>query len=567
MRIIYSILTAILLCLSSCENMEESVEEAVASNEISILTEFSDEMSTTRSISLPSTHKLRCIIEVWTKEAVLSYRQEVCVEPGSTIPPFKFELPNGDYQCLMWADAVKMEVVEEDMSQDGIAYKHYADEYYDTSNLHSVAIKDETGATLFDTDLCDAFFASIDIDLEKGTQQVQKTAQLKRPFTKLIVEDKEKDKVATLKGMKVEYTVPKAFNVSTGAPTSAVLTTKFEKEIKTDDSESTSVLFQNYIFADVEPKAFGEMHIVFSTTTTDKLLDCKITANSVMLKRNEIITASGNLIGGSTEIEPIEPELPDPKIGDYFFNDGTWGSSLTDENKNSCIGIVYEVNTQEGDDITDYGKAATGKEILGYVVALKNLHLTEGDSQRPLFYRTPEVDKFPKVEDEALNVDKMKFNGYKNTQKLLESDLYNKNPSDYQTLNIFEQWTEKVASVPNASGWYIPSAYQLLKIMGYCCGFENKISPANAVYMNPITSNSRLQEAFVKALEMGIAEDFAGTEKRERPVQSSTIYGNSYNVVERYAPDKEEKPFAGKITVKKNEVAGGYIRPTFTILK
>lgn len=565
MKNLYLILTVFLLCLFSCENVEETVEQGVVGHEVSISVEFSDKMAATRAISLPSTHKLRCIIEVWTKDAIptLSYRQEVCIAPGgTTIPSFEFDLPGGDYQCLMWADAVKVEVEAEEESKDGIMYNHFADEFYNTSDLHTVTIMDQTGTSLFDTDLCDAFFASI--DLEKGIQKVQKTLKLKRPFAKLIVKEQESEKVATLKNMKVEYIVPKAFNVAVGAPAFSTLTTSYEKTFETNENETSSVLFTNYIFTSVEPEALQEMHIVFSTTTDDKELDCKITANSVILKRNEVITAGGKLISGSTEIEPIEPELPEPKIGDYFFIDGTWGTSLTADNKDDCIGIVYEVKQQEGDYITDYGEEAVGKTILGYVVALKNMY-----GGRFEFYDSKNMPElFPKVEGDNFDTDKMKFNGYANTKKLLESNLYIANPTSYVTLNKFVTWKNESASIlpKYASDWYIPSAYQLLKIMGYCCGFVNTISPANAVYTESIECNPALQTAFLKAMEMGIAEDFVGTETTQRPLQSSTIYGNSYNVVERYraVPDK---PFTGEISIKQNEKAGGYVRPVFTILK
>ena len=70
--------------------------------------------------------------------------------------------------------------------------------------------------------------------------------------------------------------------------------------------------------------------------------------------------------------DPDPEPSKDPQVGDYFFIDGTWSSELTEENKANCVGIVYAVGAQGGDDISNYPNSE-GKSIKGYVMALQNV--------------------------------------------------------------------------------------------------------------------------------------------------------------------------------------------------
>ena len=549
MKYISSILTMFFLCLVSCNNIEEITDSGKNNDKVCIFTEFSDKTVNTRSVSIPATHQLRCIIEVWTKgnNQTLSFRKEVAVEAG-ILPQFEFSLPNGDYECLMWADCIKKEAeavrVE---TSNGLTYEHFADDFYRTDNLHQITIKDKTARNLFDTDLCDAFFASV--DLEKGSGNLSETLKLKRPFAKLIVKENELDKLAQLKKMKVIYTVPAGFNVSVGEPLPGTLRAEYEKIFTEYD---TSVLFTNYIFsyAGNEGK-LGKMSLLF---TTDDEISYEVAEGVIPLRRNEKISASGNLIASGT-IKPDEP-IGDPQIGDYFFIDGTWGASLTDENKDKCIGIIFATGQQEGDDISNYGEAGKEKEILGYVMALKNMD----DNKRPMFYdgAGPE-QQFAKIEGAELEAEKEKFNGYTNTKNFLGSDLYKDNAGVYLALTIFDTW-EKTASKPqkNASDWYIPSFNQLIKMVGGCYGYSNFGN--KSVYTKHIEKNTILETALKNAIESGVAEDFV-RDQRERPVQCSTICEKADVLVVRYNPTKPQE-----ITVK-TESGQGHIRPALTILK
>lgn len=549
MKYISSILTMFFLCLVSCNNMEEITNSGKNSDKVCIFTEFSDKTVNTRAVSIPATHQLRCIIEVWTKgnNSTLSFRKEVAVEAGS-LPQFEFSLPNGDYECLMWADCIKKEAEAVQVeTTSGFAYGHFSDEFYRTDNLYQVVIKDKMAHNLFDTDLCDAFFASVDLKKESGN--LSETLKLERPFAKLIVVENEQDKLFQLKKMKVVYTVPAGFNVSMGEPLPSTLRVEYEKSFVEYD---TSVLFTNYIFAYSNDEGIlGKMNLQF---TTDSETSYEVAEGIIPIRRNEKIKASGNLIASGT-IKPEEP-MGDPQIGDYFFIDGTWNASLTEENEEKCIGIVFAVGQQEGDNISNYGEAGNGKEILGYVMALNNID----DNKRPFFYdgATPE-QKFTKIEGEELKSEKEKFNGYTNTNNFLKSDLYKNNSEVYLALNVFATW-EKTALKPqkNASDWYIPSFNQLIKMVGGCYGYSNW--GGKSVYLEHIEKNETLAIAFKNAIDRGIAEDFV-KDQRERPIQCSTICEKADVLVVRYNPLHSEQ-----VTVKAED-GQGHIRPILTILK
>lgn len=546
MKQLFSIVTILFLCLVSCNEMEE-VNGTGNGGTVNISAEFPDKTVDTRAVvSIPSTHKLRCIIEVWSKEASITptYRAELAIV-GGELPKFKFSLPDGEYECLMWADCIEGEAEATNVTIGDKSYKHYADLFYDTGDLRKVSILDKTAKDMFDTDLCDAYFARMDFRKQAGV--VNETLKLKRPFSKIVVKENEADKFATLKKFSVKYSVPSAFNVATGEPLPSTMRAEYEKVI---EDKTNPVLFTSYIFTPSSATVLGEMGIVF--TTDGGNLNYLLDEGVIFLQRNQIINAGGNLIA-SAVASPIEP-VGDPQIGDYFFADGTWKSSFNEENKADCIGIIFALGEQDGDDISAYGEAGNGKKILGYVMALKNSDRSTGVPL--LLYKGDDVTRFSFL-GESDDVEREKFNGYANTYALLNSDLFVSNKENYPVLNGFETWLQETAPKPtaNASAWYIPSFNQLIKIVGYCYGYAG-----DGFYKTKIEPLEVFKTSFQHAISEGIASDFV-TNVRERPLQCSTLRKDKPGTwAIRYNDNTK------KVTIK-NEVGTGYIRPVFTILK
>ena len=228
MKKLYFIMTLIFMSLMASCSQEEIVNRETENKRVSISAEFPGNIASTRaSISIPATHKLRCIIEVWEaeKNPELKYRNEMTVEGGVVAPTFDFALKPGEYNCLIWADLIKKDAVTSEVTiGDEVTYTHFEDTYYDTSDLNSVKVKD--AKALFDTDLCDGFFMSM--QLKKSDTPVQKVVKLVRPFAKLIVKENEAEKFATLQKISVSYEMPEAFNVATGEPTAEKVSGLYE---------------------------------------------------------------------------------------------------------------------------------------------------------------------------------------------------------------------------------------------------------------------------------------------------------------------------------------------------
>lgn len=574
MKKLYFIITLLFTVLLASCSQEEPVNGETDNSRVSISAELPGDIAATRAqITIPTTHKLRCIIEVWTKSdsPFLKYREEIAVAAG-TVPTFDFPLRPGDYTCLMWADFIAADAaVSEVTSVDGVTYTHFEDTYYDTSNLHQLTVKDEFASNLFDTDLCDGFYAKLEV--KKNAAAVNESMKLKRPFAKLIVQETDAEKFATLTGLTVSFEMPKTFSVATGEPGAEMLTAKYSKELA-PSNETSQKLFGGYLFVPSIGLDLGSVTIKFVTAAGS--MNCEVEEGDIKLTRNQRMLASGNLmVGGALEPDP-DPE-PEPdlelKIGDYFFIDGTWSSELTEENKADCVGIVYAVGAQTGDDISLYGDAFQGKSIKGYVMALKNIVMNSADkllnvhdvSGRPYFYLheeqiingkgkgvlVPTIGLFP-----SSKPDKTNFTGYSKTKELLGSDLFQSHQEDwnYPALQVFSSW--KGAEASNASEWYIPSVAQLYAAAGGCYGVESK-SGYPAV---------EKIEALNTAFENAGAEPFTGNTGKGYYVYTSCLNSQKDGI----GPCLVQINKSGSEIAPKEHPANGaqgVIRPFLTIIK
>lgn len=569
MKKLYYIITLMFITLLASCSQEEMVDKEKEDNRVNISAEFPTDIAATRvPITVPATHQLRCIIEVWTQNAnpVLEYRQETIVENGA-VPAFDFALLPGDYDCLMWADFVKKDAAVTDVTTGSdVAYKHFEDFCYDTSDLHDVSIKDEQGTTLFDTGLCEGFFASL--DLKKSLQPVSRVVKLARPFSQLVLKEKDADKFATLKSLRVSYEMPKGFNVATGEPTSDMMAAVYSKNFRSGDN--SQVLFAGYLFT---PSAGFTLGATTLTLTATGKTTNEIPSGTINLVRNQRMTASGNLVtGGGVEPDPDPDPEPDrdPLVGDYFFKNGTWGSELTDENKDDCIGLVYAVGPQTGDDIANYPDSE-GKSIKGYVVSLKPLEPTEEFiqnihklSSRLYLYNKDNKIALPTPEKKN---DIVNHNGYAMTQKLLSFDLFKAHLDDetYPALQCFYAWlngNEVVKPTRYASEWYIPSARQILDIIGGSYGFAE----ISGIKLEAMEKNA-LATSLTRAIDLGIGSSIGGN--------GYNMFNSSLNqndipepVTIQVNKEADKATKGGLNTVKYNrENVAGYVRPVLTIIK
>lgn len=567
MKNLFVIITAIFLSLLTSCSKEEGVNSMGESNRVCLSAELPKEAAATRArIDIAATHKLRCIIEVWTKEdsPVLVHREEVAVEAGA-IPPFEFELKAGDYNCLMWADFIERGASATAVTSGEVTYNHFEEIYYRTDDLHTVTIRNENAENLFDTDLCDAFFAQL--ELKKEENGVSEQLKLARPFANLIVKEKDAKRFGQLKEMRAIYDVPKGFNVAMGEPMSETISAVCSKTFGGDDK--SQVLFTNYVFAPsaASGKALGTMALSFTTTSK---MECEIAEGSIILKRNEKANASGNLIMEGT-IDPDPEPGRAPLVGDYFFKDGTWGAELTEENKNNCVGIVYEVGEQAGDNIGAYGASGAGKQILGYVMALESIYgsaddgLIQNESMtggRIYWYNVKAglYDTLIKTFPYVAPLDVENSNGYAKTEGYLSSEVFRAHSLDFYfpALQIFTKWKGQQSAIANASQWYIPSFKQLSMAVGGCYGYAEN----NSYHLFPAVEKvEALSDAFEAAKAQNIAKNFT-TGKHFILTSTISLKQPGYEPVIILCDNTS----AGIKPQQVNKPAS-VIRPVFTILK
>lgn len=182
-----------------------------------------------------------------------------------------------------------------------------------------------------------------------------------------------------------------------------------------------------------------------------------------------IVAAASDLAGGNPMIsEPLtmktlKPVLAEPRVGDFYYSDGTWSTEL-DASK-TPIGIVFY--TGAASDFRDSANLYKQKdgttpmsEIRGYVVALQDATLVDGKNIEvwwSFFDGSYEGSCSSQLDD---------FLGYSNT-KLIETAASNRCgglaasndnfPAAYYATVAYEE----VCPAPEASsGWFLPSAYQ-----------------------------------------------------------------------------------------------------------
>lgn len=578
MKKLYYILTLTFVTLLAACSQEEMVNKETEDNRVCISAELPADIAVTRAqIAVPADYKLRCIIEVWTKSTspTLKYRQEVAVA-GGELPTFDFGLRPGDYSCLMWADFIKKDADTSEVTSGDVTYTHFEDTFYDTSDLHAVSIKEGATDHVFDTDLCDGFYATLDI--KKNATAVQQTMKMKRPFAKLIMKENDVDKFASLNGMTVECQLPKTFSVATGEPTTEMVTAMYDKTFQ--PGNNTQILFTSYVFVPSSGLSMGNFILSFDTDAGKSR--CEIPAESIKLKRNQQLVAAGKLMeGGTVEPEPEPEPSEDPQIGDYFFIDGTWSSELTDENKDDCVGIVYATGILKGDNISLYGETAKGKSIKGYVMALNNTDIFIDDfpveneqyilsNSRPYFYKQND-DMSGRDENVAIlskataDPNWTTYDGYVVTERILSDKSFVGSSSslNYPVLYIFQKWKKETVKPTNASDWYIPSSGQLLEAAGVCYGFTpNSGKPYPNDASQTIDKNIAFNTAFNDAIEAGIANYFANSNSANGyHVYTSTLNRDAMPMVVQIGTSRVA-PHA-----KPNYKTMGLIRPFLTIIK
>lgn len=208
--------------------------------------------------------------------------------------------------------------------------------------------------------------------------------------------------------------------------------------------------------------------------------------------------------GGKNSV--IDLETHSLQIGDFFMKDGSLVSkdkTLTEQQKAACIGIVF--STYKSDDSFDYSTTGIGRnDCHGYVMALTDVNEGSGD-QLKWEYRAGDgkYDQFV-----GTSTDVSDWNGYRNTQAIKTYATTNSGwamtdfPAAnacllYGTANSLYDWQKKYTAPARSSGWFLPSAGQLMYL------YDHDNFSALSASIQALNSNSN--NSHVKWLDTNLA--------------------------------------------------------------
>ena len=523
---------ALSLGLLSCNQEDMSDVETVTGTPVTVSVEVPGALSGSESRTLPAApegHQLRCIMVVDYNTAADVRMEQVA---GETMVNEKFRFTftpaEKDYTCLFWADYVD----EEAAVSDG----KYTDKYYNTENLTNVTYK-VSDNTLFNNPACDAFFGK--------SLAGYPNAVLKRPFVKLSFKDQKHETVQTTSPLSVTYTVPSGFSVKDNT-----VSESSKQEITLTAAapadKVNGIWFYNYVFAPAnENKLLGDIRMTVGEE------EVTINTKSLVLTQNYDITASIDFTSADDNMNvdvDIDGEYNDPdapKVGQFMQKNGSFSDTYDAENS---VAIVFAAGPKGGDKATNYGKS-DGTKIWGYAMGLssvKRAALTTAET--PLDLISYGIAS-PWAADD--------YNGYVYTQQLeaatasLGTDL----------MPAYNEWktANSVSEITKVSDWYIPSARQLLDVMGMTLGY------AGGEGIDAVAQNEQFASLLADLMNEGKSSWFGTHTSKSNVMSSSVNTGGQIMAVQTIYAEGNES-ISEALGVNVNGRASTFaIRPVLTI--
>lgn len=197
------------------------------------------------------------------------------------------------------------------------------------------------------------------------------------------------------------------------------------------------------------------------------------------------------------------------KVGDYYYSDGTWSTTLDDSGTKECIGVVFKLGAGNGEN----GFMGLNK-ISGYVVALNNT--VPGTTRSPFANNT--------LEDLEVGYDR--YVGYSTTHQIANRPDFSENTygACYSALNY------NVSVPPYTSGWYVPALAEFLDMCDNRVAIDDKIKAAGGTVMKVsyglYWSVSKLTRNDIRpaAYDFGDGSNKQGIERIHMGVDSNESY-------------------------------------------
>lgn len=241
------------------------------------------------------------------------------------------------------------------------------------------------------------------------------------------------------------------------------------------------------LVATVEPEDATDKPAVW---TVDQSAVATVDAEGVITAVGEgtaIVTATAGEVSATCTVTVLGL----PKIGDYYYEDGTWSDggliSIDAHGLNpvwktekpapkagkTVVGIVFQ-NDPSRIAQTDKDKGYTH----GYVVAVKNAH----PADKPTVFYSTDYEFASTPQAKIAKIWYANINGYNETMKVIAD--YGENirlcPAFDITVNSFS-----LKAPQSSSGWFLPSTGELWDMVANLCGHEV------AVFMKEWQTSSR----------------------------------------------------------------------------
>lgn len=419
------------LCSCSQEDLGESPAQAVG-QPVTVSVQLPGEVGNdglSRAVpSIPAGHKLRCILFVSDNvEGTADIRQEVVATTVDDNIAFTFTPPADTYTCSFWADFIEDTATADN---DGT----YDDLYYNTKSLPNVTFAENAPLPLFNNEACDAFTGHFD-----QTAITYGTVTLKRPFAK--VNFIAKEDITSVSSVSVSsYSVYNGVDIMTGAINTD---SKFELSCTSASvaDATNKVLFFNYLFAD--------------GTSTKLPASISLTLDNgviTSISTQEMVLAANTLYNLSTSVISDEVDT-DPKVGDYFYTDGTWSTEL--ESNKTVAGVVFAVKGDgtesaiDSDVTGNYPDVEGATDVLAWVLAAKDA----STAANVKFYSGSDFSL-----PEGIGTGDDDIKGYKNTAL-----WFALSGTDYSAVSVAKSYDVTLSTGEDVltSGWYLPSLGQM----------------------------------------------------------------------------------------------------------
>lgn len=269
----------------SCSDDEKNTSEESDVNKVQLIATY-PEMYINARAQAPSGHKLRCILEIWSKGegAKLVYHEEVAADPATSMGKlfFNFQMEAGTYDCIMWTDYIDISATA--------ASTRYPDKYYDTSDLKEITVKNVN--EFMNNEACNAFFYTGEIQKESG-EILQMELPLIHVLTKISIQENNPNEFSFLKGVAVSYSTFMKFNVYTGMVFEERVTVNYNEDNYDPAGSENGTLFTIYVLADKEKRSLGEMNM---DLTTSSKVQHVVVPDIIPLLRGQHIKVSGSIM-------------------------------------------------------------------------------------------------------------------------------------------------------------------------------------------------------------------------------------------------------------------------------